>query len=152
MPTEKIAECSSRTGCNERSARFAPSKYFNRDSLVPMFWPVPKLAWVADHFSLTDCLRSLPNFSGCTRYGALSLPGSADGAPRHRNQDSALHSLNQRYRLVNCISPSFDAPRLLPPQLPLLQICELPEMMHGIEIANLYKPCSNAFHHFPSCL
>jgi hypothetical protein len=72
--------------------------------------------------------------------------------PRHRDQDPALHRLNQWHRLVNRISPALNTPRLLSSQLPLLQIRKLPEMVHRVQVSDLYKPCSNSLHHFSSCL
>lgn len=52
--------------------------------------------------------------------------------PRHWNQDPALHALNQRYGLVNCISPTFHVPALLSSDLSLLEICKLPEVMNRV--------------------
>ena len=49
------------------------------------------------------------------------------------------------------LPPSLHTPAQLPPRLPLLQIRKLPQVMHGIQIANLHEPSSNALHDFPSC-
>lgn len=66
--------------------------------------------------------------------------------PRHRNQNSALHRLNQRHSLVHRVSPTLDTPALLSSDLSLLQIGKLPEMMHRIQLTNLYKPRTDALH------
>src|SRR3954469_11117586 len=77
---------------------------------------------------------------------------SSNRTPRHRNQYPALHILNERNSLVNCISPALNTPTLLSSSLSLLQIRELPKMVHCVQISNLYKPCSHSFHSFSACL
>lgn len=77
---------------------------------------------------------------------------SSNRTPWHRHQHSTLHALNQRYRLVHRIPPSFNPPAHLPSRLSLLQIRELPQMMHCVQIPNLYEPCTDSLHHFSSCL
>jgi hypothetical protein len=49
---------------------------------------------------------------------------------------------------VDCLAPAFNLPASLASKLALFQIGELPEMMHRVQIANLHKPCSYAFHNF----
>ena len=72
--------------------------------------------------------------------------------PGHRHQDAALHLLNQRYRLVHRIGPSLNFPTLLAPDLALLEIGKLPEMVHRVEVANLHKPSSDTLHHLATSL
>lgn len=70
------------------------------------------------------------------------------GTPWHWNQDPTLHLFNQRDRLVNCLSPSFHTPTHLSSRFSLFEICKLPEVMHGVQVSDLDKPCTNPFHHF----
>lgn len=51
---------------------------------------------------------------------------------------------------MNCISPTFNHPALLSASSSLLEICELPEMVHGIEVANLNEPSSYTLHNLSS--
>lgn len=103
------------------------------------------------HCSFVDSLCECNIASLVIQASTIRLALS-DRTPWHRNQDSAFHCLDQWHRLMNRISPAFDTPRLLSPQLSLLQICKLPKMMHCVEVTNLYKPCPNALHDFPPCL
>jgi len=48
------------------------------------------------------------------------------------------------------ITPPLHAPALLSPDLALLQIRELPEMVHGIQLADLHEPRTDTFHYFSS--
>jgi hypothetical protein len=75
-----------------------------------------------------------------------------DRAPRHRDENPALHCLNKWYRLVYRLCPSLNAPRLLTADLALLQIGKLPQVMHGVEIANLDEPCTHSLHDLPARL
>ena len=75
-----------------------------------------------------------------------------DRAPLHRDQDVALHSLNQRHRLMNRITPALNAPGLLTPDLALLEVRKLPEVVHGVEIADLTEPSSDSLHNLSSRL
>lgn len=45
------------------------------------------------------------------------------------------------------LSPSLNTPRLLTADLALLQVGELPEVVDSVQVANLHKPRTNAFHH-----
>ena len=73
-------------------------------------------------------------------------------APRHRDQNSALHALDERKGLVNGLGPALDAPRLLPTGLPLFQVRKLPQVVHGVQITNLHEPCTHTFHHLAAGL
>lgn len=77
---------------------------------------------------------------------------STDGAPWHGNQDPALHRLNKGHRSMNRISPAFNTPGLFTTNLAFLQVGELPEMVHRVEIANLHKPSTDAFHDLATSL
>jgi hypothetical protein len=117
--------------------------------------------------TLTTRLQNLCFFSSLIVYSSLLpfLPSNqpdfdhyapnfyrlCNRTPWHRDQNPTLHTLNQRHRLMHGISPPLDTPALLPPHLPLLQICKLPQMMHRIQFSNLHKPGSYSFHDFSSC-
>lgn len=73
-------------------------------------------------------------------------------APRHRNENSALHRLDERYCFVNRLRPPLNAPRLLTADLALLQVGKLPQMVDGVEITNLDEPCTHALHDLPARL
>lgn len=77
---------------------------------------------------------------------------STDWTPRHWNQHSALHRLDQRNSLVHCVSPAFDAPALLSADLALFQVRKLPQVVDRVQLANLHEPCSDAFHNLAACL
>lgn len=81
-----------------------------------------------------------------------NLDQLAHGAPGHGDQDATLHRLDQRNGLVHRFRPAFDTPRLFPANLALLQVGKLPEMMHGVQVTDLDKPCPNAFHNFAASL
>lgn len=68
------------------------------------------------------------------------------GRPLHRNQDAALHLLNQRNRLVHRVGPALYAPALLTANLALLEVGKLPQVVHRVEVANLHKPRAHALH------
>jgi hypothetical protein len=74
---------------------------------------------------------------------------SSNRTPRHRDQDTTLHRLNQRDRLMDRLAPSPDAPALLSTDLALLQIRKLPQVVHGIQLADLDEPGADAFHDLP---
>jgi hypothetical protein len=82
---------------------------------------------------------------------ASNLNRLCNRTPWHWDQNPTLHTLDQRHRLMHGISPPLDTPALLPPHLPLLQICKLPQMMHRIQLSNLHKPGSYSLHDFSSC-
>lgn len=70
--------------------------------------------------------------------------------PRHGDQNSTLHCLNQRHGLVDRFAPAFNTPRFLSSLLPLFQIGELPQMVNCIQLANLDEPGTDALHDFPA--
>lgn len=53
-------------------------------------------------------------------------------APRHWNQHTTLHILNQWHSLVNCVTPTLNLPTLLSSLLSFFQISKLPQMMYSI--------------------
>jgi len=77
---------------------------------------------------------------------------SSHRTPWHWNQDAALHRLNERNSLMDRLSPALDAPALLTPHLPLFEIRKLPEMVHSVQLPNLYEPRPDAFHDFSAGL
>jgi hypothetical protein len=70
----------------------------------------------------------------------------ANRTPWHWNKDPALHRLDQWNSLMNGVRPAFDAPRLFSSNFPLFQVGKLPQMVYRIQISNLNKPSTNAFH------
>jgi hypothetical protein len=70
--------------------------------------------------------------------------------PRHGNEDSRCHSLDQRHSLMDRITPSFNRPALLAARSSLLKIRELPQVVDCVEISNLHEPSSDAFHDLPT--
>ena len=50
------------------------------------------------------------------------------------------------------LAPAFDAPALLAADLALLKIGKLPQVVHRIQLADLYEPCSYPFHDFATGL
>lgn len=79
-------------------------------------------------------------------------PALSNRRPRHGDQDSALHLLDQRDRLVNRLSPALVAPALLATDLALLEVGKLPQMMDRVEVTDLDEPSSNSFHDFAAGL
>ena len=75
-----------------------------------------------------------------------------NGAPRHGDQNPALHALDERNRLVDGLRPALDAPGLLPADFPLFQVCKLPQVVHGVQFTNLHEPGTHTFHDLPTGL
>lgn len=73
-------------------------------------------------------------------------------APGHGDQNPTLHRLDERHGLVDRLRPSFNAPRLLPANLALLQVRKLPQMMHRVQVSDLHEPCTDPFHHLAARL
>lgn len=73
-----------------------------------------------------------------------------DRAPRHRNENPALHRLDEGDGLMDCLGPPFDAPRLLTANLALFQVGILPQVVYCVEVTDLDEPCAHAFHHLPT--
>lgn len=48
------------------------------------------------------------------------------------------------------IGPSLNFPALFTPDLALLEIGKLPEMVHRVKVADLHKPSSDTLHHLPT--
>lgn len=74
------------------------------------------------------------------------------GRPRHGDQHARLHVLDQRHSLVHSVAPTFHGPALLSTVSALLQVGKLPEVVDGVEVTNLDKPGTNAFHDLTASL
>lgn len=53
---------------------------------------------------------------------------------------------------MDSLRPTFNVPGLLATNLALLQVCELPEVVDHVQVTNLDKPGSDAFHDLPTSL
>ena len=82
----------------------------------------------------------------------ISQESLCNRRPWHRNQDCRLHLLDQGYRLVHRIAPTFDTPAPLTACTSLLQVGKLPQVMYSVQVANLHKPGSDTLHHFTPSL
>ena len=80
-----------------------------------------------------------------SRAHMLAWP-SCNRGPRHGDEDSGFHGLDEGYGLVDGLSPAFLLPTQLAADLALLEVGELPEMVDGVEVADLDKPGTNALH------
>src|ERR1051326_1661895 len=89
---------------------------------------------------------SVPLVSG------IVLGCSCHGAPRHRNQDPALHRLDERNRLMHRLAPALDAPALLASDFTLFEIGKLPQVVYRVELSNLHEPGAHPLHDFAACL
>lgn len=76
----------------------------------------------------------------------------SDGRPRHGDENSGLHLLDQRHRLVDSVAPALDGPALLTSLAAFLKVGKLPEVVDSVEIANLDEPGANALHNFTTSL
>lgn len=74
------------------------------------------------------------------------------GRPRHGNKHARLHVLDQRHSLVHGVAPTFHRPALLSSVTALLQVGKLPEVVNGVEVTDLDKPGTDAFHNLTTSL
>jgi hypothetical protein len=94
------------------------------------------------------------NYNGkmSNKVAKIAETSLSNWTPWHGNHDATLHLLDQRYRLVNSISPSWNLPTALTAELALLQVGKLPEMMDNVQISYLNEPSANTFHDFSTSL
>jgi len=149
-----VARCFPKNSLRTRTPRLTPSvmPFLPCTSLNRICYNVTRrsLRYKVTCFRLKTCLFPHVN---CTCRSAFCLNShvrSSDRAPRARNQDSALHRLNERHRLVHRLAPPLDAPALLTADLALLQVGKLPQVVHRVQLADLYEPSAYALHDLPA--
>ena len=59
----------------------------------------------------------------------------SNGTPGHGHEDPAHHGLDEGHRSVHRLTPARHAPALFAPSSSLLQIRELPEVVHPVKVA-----------------